>query len=96
VNKAVGKPQLSMQAGQAQGIGQVTTAQNAPKNYSSKYLMYSKRRTTMSDEEFVLVFIIGWLCHLAFAKMMAWVEEQDRLDKERIYDWDRDDDEFGW
>jgi hypothetical protein len=96
VNKAVEKPQLSMQAEKAQGIGQVTTAQNAPKNYSSKCSMYSKRTTTMSDEEFVLVFLIGWLCHAAFIKVMAWIEEQDRLEKERIYDWDRDDDEFGW
>jgi len=50
----------------------------------------------MSDTEFVLVFLVGWLCHSAFVRMRAWLEEQDRLQKERIYDWERDDDEFGW
>jgi hypothetical protein len=50
----------------------------------------------MSDTEFVLVFLVGWLAHSAWVKAAAYIKEQERLEKERIYDWDRDDDEFGW
>lgn len=50
----------------------------------------------MTDTQFVLVFLLGWVFHAGFIRIHRWIIEQDRKDMERIYDWDRNDDEFGW
>lgn len=49
----------------------------------------------MSDSQFILVFLMGWLSHKFWAWAVIAMREAFEEEKERAYDWEEDD-ELGW